>query len=488
MSTVVYVTNAGAVWWEKNQQGWITVEAANHDVTQPVWVVTDLGEETFSELAVPRIFGSDRTGFVNRQLSNRFPDSLFRIALPPAQVGGLMDRLAPPSQTLTAIEPSDRVELAIAKIKAPVAGVWSASMLMARIGQRAGMPLNMFVVLSQPTGMRILFLKNKVPVLTRLITSAETPQDQATEVIRTLRHLENTHVVERVKDRFALLLLGGSQELSAKLGEDRLKLLELPKKWAVYQQSSWIHLLFDKALKKPPGQLAPLKYRVSYLAKEMSKSARIGVGVSLVAVTTLAGMSVKAALEFQTQQQQLQQQLGTITSEISNTEQEIAKFGVAPETVRKAVALDMDEIENIPSMEEHMVQVGQSLNLFPMLRLKSWRWRMLEVSEPVCIADTVPTATQLEVQTPESELEQQLRKVEIQWVIEFPSAMGPYQIEQQTIEISKKLKTWNDARLILDPVTTMKNTNITVATENQGQASRGMTWCMSVPIKTKVQP
>ena len=488
MSTVVYVTNTGAVWWKKNQQGWVTVEALNHDLTQPVWVVTDLGEETFSELTVPRIFGSDRTGFVNRQLANRFPDSLFRIALPPAQVGGLMDRLAPPSQTLTAIEPSDRVELAIAKIKAPVAGVWSTSMLMARMGQRANTPPNMFVVLSQSTGMRILFLKNKVPVLTRFISTAETAQEQATEVVRTLRHLENTHVVERGNERFAVLLLGGSLELASKLGEDRLNLLELPKKWTQYQETSWTYLLFDKALQKPPGQLAPLKYRISYLAQELSKAARVGVALTVAMVATLTGISVKAALEYQQQQQQLQQQLGAVTTAMSDTEEQIAKYGVAPEMVRKAVALDTEEIENVPSMAEHMVRVGESMRQFSALRIKKWRWRMLEAADPVCVADTAPTASPAQELSPEAELEQQLRKVEMQWVIEFPSGMGPYQLEQQVTEISKHLKAWKDARLVLDPANSMKKANITVASEFQAQASRDMTWCISVPIQTKVQP
>ena len=490
MSTVVYVTNTGAVWWKKIQNNWTTIEASSHDILRPVWVVTDLGEETFSELSVPRIFGADRSNFVNRQLANRYPESLFRIALPPPQVGGIMDRLAPPSQTLAAVEPSDRIELALARIKAPVAGVWSTSMLMASIGQRTSMPPNMFVLLCQPTSLRILFIKNKVPVLTRLITSAETPQEQATEVVRTLRHLENTHVVERGSERFGLLLIGGSEELSVKLSEDRLNLLELPKRWQLYQLSSWSHLLFDKALKNPSGQLAPLKYRVSYLAKVMSKAARIGVVMTIAAVVLLAGMSMKAAMDYQQQQLQQQQQLSIIAAEVSSVEEQIAKFGVAPEMVRKAVALDHDEIENAPNMAEHMVHVGQSMSQYPALRVKNWRWRILDAAEPICVLDVASSAPPMaqEEQSAEAEAEQQLRKVELKWIIEFPTSLGPYQLEQQTLEISNQLKQWKEARLLLDPVKTMKKANISIASNLQASVSREMTWCMSIPIKNKVQP
>jgi hypothetical protein len=489
MRTVVHVTVAGAAWWKKTAEGWEALEPSAHDVNKPVWVVTDLAEETFSELAVPRIFGSDRTSFVNRQLANRYADSVFRMALPPPQVGGIMDRLAPPSQTLTAIDPSDRVELALARIKAPLAGVWSTSMLMARLAQRPTLPKNMFVVLLQPTGMRILFVKNRVPVLTRFVSTAHSAQEQTSEVLRTMRHLENTHVVERSTERFALMLLGGNEELKNRLNDDRLTVLETPKKWERYQQIGWNYLLLEAALKSPTGQLAPLKYRISYLAQQMSKTAWIGSGIALVVAAFMSGFSWKAALESKTQQEQLLQTSSQVAADIQSAEDQIAKFGVSPARVRNAVALDTDEVENIPTMAAYMVQLGQVITPYPALRIKNWSWRIVEASEPLCVAEnlntTDPAATEL---AEPIEPEIPARKVELEWAIEFPSDMGPYMLEQQISGMSNQVKAWKGVQLMLDPVTLVKGANISLASSRQSQSVRLMKWCVSVPVKSKEQP
>lgn len=489
MGTIVHVTSAGAQWCKKTADGWETLEPAQHDSGKPVWVVTDLAEETFSELAVPRIFGNDRSSFVNRQLANRYPDSVFRIALPAAQVGGIMDRLAPPSQTLTAIEPSDRVELALARIKAPVAGVWSTSMLMARLGQRPTSPKNMFVILSQSTGLRILFLKNRIPVLTRLVTTALSAQEQATEVVRTLRHLENTHVVERGKERFALLLLGGDEELKSRLNDDRLSVLEIPKKWAHYQDIGWNFLLFEAALRKPPGQLAPMKYRIGYLALETAKKAWLGTGGVLVVALSMVTMSLLGGFQYQQQQQQVLQQLGLITTQIQDTEAQIERFGVSPASVRKAVALDTNEVENIPKMQDYMALLGHSLELYPALRIKNWRWRIVEAVETACLDEEAdPTVASSDGAEVIAEPEIPVRKAEVRWFIEFSSELGPYQLEQQVAAISAQVKTWKDTKLVLDPVVRIKRENISIASSAQSQASRTFQWCASVPIHPEARP
>jgi hypothetical protein len=488
MGVVVHITSAGAQWCKKTPDGWVALEPSDHDVSKPVWVVTDLAEETFSELAVPRIFGKDRSSFVNRQLANRYPDSVFRIALPAAQVGGMMDRLAPPQQTLTAIDPSDRVELALARIKAPVAGVWSASMLMARLAQRPTLPKNMFVILSQEHALRILFVKNRVPVLTRLVTTAQSPQEQATEVVRTLRHLENTHVIERGKERFALMLLGGNEELKKRLNDDQLTVLESPKKWEHFPQIGWNYLLFEAALKSPLGQLAPMKYRISYLARQTTKAAWVGSAAVIVLAVVTASLSILSARDAQQQQQALQQQLSEIAVASQNTEELIAQYGVPPASVKQAVALDTQEIENIPNMTHYMVKLGEAMAPYPALRVQEWQWRVAEAEDAVCVSDD-PSQLQAEsTETSEAEPEAPSRKVELRWTIAFPAELGPYGLEQQMSAISKAVQGWSDAKLMLDPVIQLQQADISIASTAAGQAQRNMKWCMAVPIKNLEQP
>jgi hypothetical protein len=492
MTIVVQVTVNGSTWWKKTTAGWLGVEQSEVDVKEPVWVVTDLAEETFTELSVPRIFGPDRNNFILRQLANRFPESVFRIALPPPQTGGLMDRLAPPSQTLTAVEPADRVELALAKIKSPIAGVWSTSMLMARIGQRASMPQHLFVILSQPNGLRILFIKHRVPVLTRLVTSAETAQEKASEVIRTLRHLENTHVVERNTERYGVLLMGGEDEFAKKLAEDRLTLLSLPKKWQNKTIENWSFVLFDQAVKKPSGQLAPIKYRTTYLAKEVSKYASIATGLVVFVAACIATNTVLDSVKQRNHTQQLRQQLAAVSSEMSTVEEAISSYGVSPEEVKKAVEVDKTEIEIAPNMEQHMQQAGVIISQLPQLRLKSWSWRILGEADPICMADGMSTpdtgTSEIESVTTDVQETTSKHKVELKLAIVFPNGMSPTQFEQQTTQISNQLKAWKGSKLIQDPVKDLQKGSISIASAQLAPVAKETVWCVSLSAVDEVKP
>ena len=492
MTSVVHVSVAGAVWWKKSADAWHVLEAPQANAKAPVWVVTDLAEETFTEIKVPRVFGADRASYIRRQLVNRFPDSVFRIALPAPQAGGLMDRLAPPSQILTAVEPADRVELALAHIKAPVAGVWTTSMLMARIGQRASMPAHLFVVLIQPGGMRILFIKHRVPVLTRLITAALTDLEQAAEIIRTLRHLENTHVVERTKEQYAVLLMGGNAVLQAKLSEDRLTMLPLPSRWNISEQDgNWSRVLFDQAIKSPAGQLAPLKYRTTYLAGELSKGSRLGALIVVLAAAAVVGVFAMSALDSKQQSVQVNQQINTVASDIATTDAAITAFGVSPDMVRKAVALDRDEIEAAPDLRHHLVRLSQVISAVPDARLKNWQWRVLDPQEIPCILDVVNANAPPPVEdvAPETNPDQPvLRKVELKISVAFADGVGPHQLMQKTADITKNLSRWKGAKVMQDPAQGLREGSITIKSALEAPEVRNTIWCVSVPATIQGQP
>ncbi len=489
MTIVVQVSVGGAAFWKKSANGWSVFEAAEIEPKQPVWVVTDLPEETFTELSIPRIFGNDRARFIQRQLANRFPESYFRIALPPSQSGGIMERIVPPYQTLTAVEPSDRVELALAHIKSPIAGVWSASMLMAHIGQSSAMPQHLFVILCQPGSMRILFIKHRAPVLTRLVTTAQTIQEQASEVIRTLRHLENTHVVQRNAERFGVLLLGGSEEFAAKLTEDRLTLLTLPKKWRRLEIQNWNHVLFESVIQNPPGQLAPLKYRISYLALETTKYARIATAVGVLVAVFATASSTLHAIQIKQESEQLQQKLKLLAAEIATTDEAIAAYGVSPDMVRRAVALDREEIETAPDMSQHMIQVAEIISRQPTVRLKNWQWKLASKDEPICTQEDGKTSYQITstdmgaqgVNNLSMSEQGPMRMVEIKLTIVFPESLSPSQLEKQTIEISNGLKTIKDVKLYQDPVKSILSGRISIATVAKAVTSPGTSWCFSLP-------
>ena len=118
MKAVLHVTASGSQLWQKQGAAWVVFDGPSEG---PVWIVADLAEEAFHEVLVPRVFGRDRTSFLNRQLSTRFPDTPYKTALSPATQVGLMNRLAPPRQTLLGLDAAERVTAAVGSVTAPVA-------------------------------------------------------------------------------------------------------------------------------------------------------------------------------------------------------------------------------------------------------------------------------------------------------------------------------------------------------------------------------
>ena len=137
MKTVLHLTYSGPQLWNKGRAGW---QACDGPADGPVWVVTDLAEESFAEIQIPRIFGRDRQGFIARQLASRFPDTLFRTTLPAVPSGSFMDRIASPRLTLLGVDAAERINSSLDALPTPIAGVWAMSMLLALLASRRGCP------------------------------------------------------------------------------------------------------------------------------------------------------------------------------------------------------------------------------------------------------------------------------------------------------------------------------------------------------------
>jgi hypothetical protein len=476
MPTVLHIGTNESTWWEKSSKGWDLVTGPSDE---PVWVVTDLSEETFVEIAVPRIFGSDRRNFVDRQLSSRFPDSAFRVALPPRSTGGLMERLAPPVQTLTAIEPADRIIAALKSVHVPIAGVWSCSMLLTTLGRRSSLPKDLFIVLFDGGSMRILFLKQQAPVLTRLVAVAQTAGEQAAEVVRTLRHLENTRVIERGAQRFGVMLLGGAPELAGALSGERLEILPSSVAGGGASATQWNHALFDLVYTNPPGQLAPLSFRATFLAIGVTRASRLCVALTAAIVLWMGGNSVVGSLQSQRQGAQVQAQTELAGSQIAKIELDIASFGVSPDLVRKALAVDSEEISSAPDFGEHMARLSRVISGVLGAHLKNMQWQLLNVGEPVCAlgATATPAAAPLTAATSEQTTG---RKVELQITVVLAGEAQPRLLAQQAAEISKLLKQVEGLVVMQDPALSLRDGNINVGT-SQARNVQDMVWCVAMP-------
>ena len=479
MKTVLHITAAGTQWWHKSGKAW---SLASGPGKGPVWVMTDLSEESVAEIAVPRVFGADRRRFVERQLIARYPETEFRAALTPKSGGGLLDRLAPPVQTLTAVEPGDRIRAALQHIQAPVAGVWSATMLLTRLGQRGNLPANLFIVHCQSGALRILYLKDRAPALTRLVTVSANPAEQAAEVVRTLRHLENTRVIDRGSQRFAVLLLGGNAELANALVRERLDCLPPLAAWAALPDPQSNSVLFDMVCKSPPGQLAPLFYRSGYLARDLSLAARMLAGLSLLAALWMGYASVQASMQAKRDLSQVEAALADLGAQIGQVDQSIASFGVSPDMVRNALAIDEREISSAPSLQADLKRLSTVISAAPYVRIKELKWQVMEPSAKACGDATAVPADPANPDNPDGSVADaeaaSVRVVELQFGLQVPPEMGPRQVMAQAENISRALAAMKGATVLKDPARTLREGDIRI-----GEAAAdnvALQWCVSL--------
>lgn len=473
MKTVLHLTPSGSQVWLKGRDGW-----RSHDgpPSGPVWVVTDLAEEAFAEIQIPRIFGRDRQNFITRQVAARFPDTAYRTTLPVKPGGGLMDRIAPPRQTLLGLDAAPRINLALDALSTPLAGVWSTSMLLATIACRKPLPAELFVVLPGPDALRVVVIKNRLPVLSRLIAGVTEPADQVAEITRTLRHLENTRVLDRSVHRHGVLVLGDAQGMATALAAEHLDLLTPPPPWANQPPGDWRFALFDLALKSPIGQLAPLSRRTQYVAAQLRQAAYLGAALSLGGALWAAGDNLRYIVAGQASRSQMQASAQALAVQMGEADQKMVGFGVAAETVRSAVALDREEISSAPSLSLQMQQIGSVIGQHETVRLGSFAWTVLPPGRPACSASAAGT--------PEApagaEAVAQQRLVEISFDITLPEDLREKARAQTVTSVSTLLAKIDGASLIRDPAKGLDKAALSGGGTRFG-TDKALSWCLTLP-------
>ncbi len=478
MATVLFLNAEGPTWWDKQGDTW---QPLTGDPVGPVYVVTDLTEETLVEIAVPRIFGNDRKKYVQRQLVNRFPESPFRTTLDGRPTGNLISRLAPPKQILMAIEPAERLQAALTTVQAPLAGIWSVSVLLAQLGQDKSLPGNLLIVLGQAASTRIVFLKDHSPVLTRLVPGASTAAEQAVEVVRTLRHLENTHIVQRGAGRLSALLLDTQEGLAAVLVRDRIDAVVPPAKHHPSADGGWRNALFDLACKAPPGQLAPLAMRAAYLTQQVHKGARVAMVACIVAAVVVASGSVVSHFGDRGLQAGLRSSATQLTAQTAQLETSLASFGVAPELLRKVLTLDADEIASAPDLQQQLVAISRAVSSVPSARVLSLQWQVVGAQTAPCALEAAAAAV-----TPTETAPEPARKVELKMAFALAAGTGPRLQLEQVSQMTQQFKAIQGVSVLQDPTRALREGDLESVGSGQGETQRQFAWCLVLPGSTTV--
>lgn len=471
MKTVLYLGPAGRQWWGKDRHGW---HLLNGETGRPVWVVTDLAEESFAEIEMPRLYGRDRIAFAARQLASRFPDTPYRTLLP-GRGGSLLERIAPKRQTFVGIAGAERLNAELDDIAAPIAGIWPVSLLLAEFCRSRHLPAELLVALPNPETLRIVFIKNRTPLLTRLAPTPNNAATQLEEITRTQRYLENNRLLQRGMHACPVLLLGNPEDFAG-LPASALHLISPPPPWDAKSPDDWRFPLFDLALRSPAGQVAPLPRRADFVAGRLRKGALAASVIGLVIAVAAAGSNVSAIFEVMQKQRQLAASAETANIRLAEVERRIEAMGVAPELVQRAIALDTQEIVPAPALDQALNIVAKALSKAIELRLKQLELHLLAAGESAC-ANASATTPQSHPAT--TTADHSGRSVELSMEVRLPATYGPRDRIVALRNLSADLKRAGNVRIVKDPA----------LEQNQGALQGGAAkeveqthvWCMSLP-------
>lgn len=498
MKTILHLDASGQTFWQKDKTGWRPLASEKVTANDLIFVVTDFAEEIFAEVKVPRLFGRDRSDFIERQLQSRFPDTPFRTVLKTPSTGKLLDRLAPLQQVLFAVDSAARVNLALDTNPSMLAGVWASSALIARLACIKTLPPDIFVVMPGNGSLRIVFLRDRRPVLARLAPCSNTPSDQAAEVVRTLRHLENTRVVERSQQRYPVWVLGHADTLIAPLVNQGLDVVSAPAHWNHGQPVDWRSVIFDLASTAPSAQLAPSGRRTRVLGNKLRLASYGVASLCLVAAGWTTAQNVNSGWLARKANAREQTELAGINANLAKVEQRLDEVGVSPDLVRQAVALDLNEIVGSPGLSESISAISLATAMDSKSRFTRYESRSLADEETACAKAAKDSAVTGSPSTTEAAPSSDLpttthtsvpgakppRRIEI--LVEFlPSeSLMPRERARSIAKVSKNLQNIPGVTLVVDPAKAAANGIL--SNSSQHIAGPAPAWCLTL-IKNGVQ-
>jgi hypothetical protein len=489
MKTVLLIHASGVQYFRRDQGLW-------QPVTQPepndkLWVIANLPEETQEAFKLPALYGSDRRNYLQRRLANAYPHSQYRAA---PLISGTW--LKPGFALLTGLTSAEIISGKLDKLEIPIAGVWGMATLLTLILKQLNI-LNVLLVMQDEHYLRILVIKDGIPVLTRCVHRYSEERDSdANEILRTRQHLEHHRIFEH--DAIPpVLYLGDATQLETQLSTNGLTVSPLPEALSARGDAAYLHPLFEYVITSPDGQLAPLQLRISHLAENVRRTAYAGIMACLLAVILFGQEDFRALLTLHRHGQTLKSELQQAVSERAQLTTRINATGLDPALVRQATTFAALEIDTAPTPESILQLAASAIADLPQVRIKSLTYRFPKQGERYCQGHTVidiPLVNQkIELGIPPGSKPHDTggrdttaipnRYAELQFSILLTENMTPAAEGEIRKRISTVLKATDGIQLMEDPaafslINTLKGGFGMDTTRSENL------WCMSLPWKT----
>lgn len=485
MKSVLFINSSNARYFRRDQGNWRLIDKP--DRNDRLWVIANVPEETLEVFNVPLLFGRDRSHFIERHLLAAFPHSQYRAA--PLVSGNF---LKPSTAVLTGLTVTEAVTRELDKLKTPVAGVWGISILLTLLARRLSIH-NVMLVIPSAHFLRILVIKDGIPVITRCIHRYSEDSDHendsdSNEILRTRQHLENRHIFEQ-NEAPPVLYLGDSKSVEIHLSRAGIALMPVPAALAPQGEAAYLHPLFELVVTSPRGQLAPLQLRARHLADSLRHAAYTGMVISLLAAILFGQEDFRALITLHERDKTLNAELQQASSERERLAGQISASGTDPALVRQATKFSALELETAPTPESIFQFTAAAIANLPQVRIKNMTWRFPKSGEHYCQGHSVIELPLLEKKIdlplntgskPAGAGDELPRYTELQFTILLTDSLPPAAQADIRKRISTQLKARAGVQLMEDPaafslINTLKGGFGMDTTQN------GNLWCMSVP-------
>ena len=375
LSAILYVTSKAHFIKVRQGDQWVTpAEVPRH----ARWhIVTNLIDDRFSQIHVPPMGFADRRSFLQMQLNSQFQNTTFRAILPytsPSQKNQFI---------LTGISDSQSIEQAIQNLEDPeaaIVGAWSLPTLLmnALLSQQRRLPSIFLAMLSTPEGIRLLFVKSRQPILTRLLPSDISSEQLSQEILATRRYLEDDKSIER-QTILDLMVIGPSLGWTHGLESYQFKLLKA--NWGGNSTDDAMNTLFNMALLQPAGQVAGLDLRKNFLALNVRN-----ILITATATFSALGLLVFFGMgQFSLSKYQLLDQAHAEMTQLHTQHQE-KKQHLTAIAEKESLLLAMKHLYEVDLGWPNLVSAGlhrlsQVLYERPEVSLQNLEWRYTEFDQ-----------------------------------------------------------------------------------------------------------
>ncbi len=472
MKTVLLIDTLGNHYFEKITTEWKPTTTPSNKGT--LWVIVNLPEESLEAIDLPRLSGNDKNLYIERRLASIYTESTYRAAYPIQSV-----RKAGANKTnklvLTGLTTSKEIAPLLESIPTPIAGVWGITSLLVMLSKSLKAP-DVLIALPNKHELRILVIKDKVPILTRCVNTEES--GPASEILITRLYTENQHIFER-GHALPVLFLGDQTLVETPLNNAGLTLLPVPKVFLRKNKTDGLYPLFDRLITSPIAQLAPITVRTPYLVRNIKRAAYAGALVSLLAACIYGQDGIQTLLDQQGQEQNLQTKLQKASHENQQLAARLTQSKTDPELMRRAIQFKAQEIDAAPSPEDFLRLAASAIADFPDARIKALSFYVAPGKDSLCKENT----QSIQSNVAQAALNTTKRVALLQFTILLPNTFSSQARTDARQRISTALTRNPGIKLLQDPEASARNAAIKGGAINDNPQIEDR-WCVNVPWKT----